>query len=111
MPNPVPSVYFPGISLSGNNEIVFTTANVSPGPATFPELTNAEADPTSGDIRDIIYAILMRISERHGVANPKPQQSSATSSTTASEFPRYQRSVTLFFNLVPSGTEELLDEP
>lgn len=109
MANPVPAVFFPGISLSANNEIVFTTSNVSPGPATFPELSNAEADPSSGDIRDMAYAILSRIAS----ASPSPplQFSSQSSSLANSEFPNYIRNIDLTFSLEASGTEELLDEP
>jgi len=108
MPNPVPSTYFPSISISANNEIVFSVDSAG---ATFPLLSNAEANLTTGDIRDMAYAMLMGISQRHGVSSPVPVQSSAADSISNSDFPNYVRDVTITFNLEPSGTEELADEP
>lgn len=110
MANPIPSIYFPGISLNGNSELVMTTGNLSP-PGTFPEMSNAEADPTTGDIRDMAYSILLQISRRHDIAAPEPVQSVASDSVGSSAFPNYTRIVSLRFVLSPSGTEELLDEP
>lgn len=105
MANPVPSVYFPSVSLSGANELSFNTAgHASP---TFPELTNAEADPSTGDIRKMAYAILLRIAERHAAANPQPQFVSATSEPLADEYPNHRRVITLTFVVQPSGTEEV----
>ena len=109
MPNPIPSVYFPGISLSAVNEVVFTTTSASP--ATFPELTNAEANPDTGDIREMAYAILVQLSSRHGFASPQPVMSTATDAVGNAAFPDYLREITVIFNIAPSGTEQLRAEP
>lgn len=110
MANPAPSVYFPGISFNGDSELVMTTGSLSP-PGTFPEMTNAEANPTTGDIRDMAYAMLLQISRRHDIAAPEPVQSAASDSVGNSTFPNYTRIISLRFVLSASGTEELVDEP
>jgi len=105
MANPVPSVYFPNVSLSGTNELSFNTG--SHAFPTFPSLTNAEADPSSGDIRKMAYAILLRIAERHGTASPQPLFSSASSEALSDTFPYHRRVISLVFVSQPSGTEEV----
>lgn len=109
MPNPNPSVYFPAISKNANNELVFTTAD-SGGTKTFPLLTNAEANPSTGDIREMAYAILYQISINHQALGSPPVYASGSSSIGNLAFPEYQREVVLRFTLAPSGTEELLPE-
>lgn len=114
MPNPVPSTYFPGVSLSATNDLVFTTSNASPGQVTFPELTNAEANPSSGDIRKLGYAILLAIAERHQNFSPsssRPAFATAASAISSSDYPNHARVITMQFTVAPSGGEEVIAEP
>jgi hypothetical protein len=58
--NKAPSNWLAGYAAnSTNSTITFNTADVSaPATASFPELTNAEANVTSGDFRKIFFSIL-----------------------------------------------------
>lgn len=109
MANPVPSVYFPGIGLSAANEVEFKTSGAAT--PTFPELSNAEADSGTGDIRKIAYAILRAIHANHAAASPQPTYVSSTSQPESDDYPNHRRVITLTFITQPSGTEEVRQEP
>jgi hypothetical protein len=110
MANPIPSSYFPGVALTANNELEFSTAG-SAGTKSFPLLTDAEANPSTGDIREMAYAILSAINQNHNLMVSRPVQANVNTGTSSGEFPEYFRSITIELNLAPSGDEQLLPEP
>lgn len=77
--NPAPSAWFAGYSSSSANDTITFQTNEGVTPS-FPELTNLEADPTNGDYRKVLFAIMEEIYRKWSLtaAADRPQRINIT---------------------------------
>lgn len=83
--NKAPTNWLTGYSLN-TNAVTVNTSNAG-ATATFPELTNIEANATTGDIRKIVYAVIEQLYQKFQ-ATPtadRPNRMSVTRSSTVGE--------------------------
>ena len=106
--NPIPSAFFvAGYSETGTgatHQIIFNTA----GHATplITELTEAEADPTTGDYRKILFAIMEMLRAKLNAATPVAGKvSMARSSYEDVATGELVRTYTTTIRTVPTGLE------
>lgn len=82
--NKSPTNWLTGYSLN-TNAVAVNTSNAGAS-ATFPELTNIEANATTGDIRKIVYAVIEQLHQKFQ-ATPvadRPNRMSITRSSSVS---------------------------
>jgi hypothetical protein len=82
--NPIPSVFFgAGYTETGTgatHTIVLTT-NDNSGTKLLPELTEVEADPTTGDYRKILFALMEMMYVKYQAVTPVPGKLTLTRSS------------------------------
>lgn len=79
---------------------------------TLPELTDAEADPTSGDVRKLYFALLEALYQSYNAtaAADRPTKMAIYRSSTVDETTgNIARSYSVQFSVVPSGIEVIAE--
>ena len=103
--NKAPTNWLTGYSLN-TNAVTVNTSNAG-ATATFPELTNIEANATDGDIRKIVYAVIEQLYQKFQ-ATPtadRPNRMSVTRSSAVGANNSISHTYIVSLTLAASGLE------
>jgi len=108
--NKAPSNWLTGYSLN-TNTVNVQTSNAG-ATATFPELTSAEANATTGDIRKIVYAVIEQLYQKFQAttAADRPNRMSISRSSTVGADNTVNHTYVLSLTLSAAGGLDVADE-
>jgi hypothetical protein len=108
--NRAPSNWLTGYSLT-TNSVTVNTQNAG-ATATFPELTNVEANASSGDIRKIVYAVIEQLYQKFQAtpAADRPNRMSISRSSSVGSDNTVNHTYVLTLGMAATGGLDVADE-